>query len=141
MGESERMRSQYTEDDLDQMDRAIHIKLGHSNLSAHLAAPRYTRDRAPSRDLIDILADNIAWFNIDKLDTGAAKHADQYDGSEWELTLCNVRAMTVRGPTYEIAIAKAILLDGILKRLSATVEVTEIDTAELGGEDAEEEEG
>ncbi|KKN70473.1 hypothetical protein LCGC14_0430510 [marine sediment metagenome] len=144
---ADRMQAQYTEEDLDQMDKSVHTKLGHSNLSAHISAPRYTRDFGECRKLIDLLSDNMAWFDITKLDTDRLKMDGRFVGQEWEVTLASTLDLSVRGPTLEIAVAKAILIDGVLGKVDpgVEVEVAEINTItmdfELGGQNGTEEEG
>lgn len=137
----DRMQAQYTEEDLDQMDIAVHAKLGHSNLSAHLAAPRYTRDFGACRELIDLLSDELAWFDISRLDTDCLRGDGRYAGQEWEVTLISVLDLSVRGPTIEVAVAKAVLLNGVLKRVNPSVVATAAMDLVLGGEDGTKEEG
>ena len=139
---ADRMQAQYSQEDLDQMDIAVHTKLGHSNLSAHLSAPRYTRDFGACRELIDRLSDKLAWFDISKLDTDRLHGDGRYAGQEWEVTLINILDLSVRGPTLEIAVAKATLLEGVLEvRARPSVEAVKFDTIEPGGEDGPQEEG
>lgn len=113
MDYAERMRSVYTEEELHEIDRAVHVKIGHSNLSAHFAAPRYTTDYLESRKLIDLIEEQMEWFEISRLDTSWRSKRDPDEGQDWEVTLINFRDLSVRGPTLEIAIAKAILLGGV----------------------------
>ena len=140
---ADRMQAQYSQEDLDQMDIAVHTKLGHSNLSAHLAAPRYTRDFGACRKLIEVLEEEMAWFEISKLDTDCLRGDGRYAGQKWEVTLVNIRDLTVRGPTLEIAVAKACLLENVLGglRIRAFDDTgADLDTIELGGEDGPQEE-